>query len=113
MLFFVSVAIAVPFLLVANVLHNARPGDTVGSPLYLLLGIAGVVLAAAIGSAVGGRAGLFTAAGVAAVCWVALVVLCGIFSKEMQAVLPIHVLGSLATVAILAVLVWKIQAAGT
>jgi len=105
-LFLISGVIAVPFLLLANLRNSVRPEESVASPLYLLLGITGVVFAAAIGSAVGSRAGMFTSASIAAFCWVALMLLCSLFSKELTAVLPVHVLGAVATLAVLAGIVW-------
>jgi hypothetical protein len=108
-LFFVSGVVAVPFLLFANLRHTVRPEETVASPLYLLLGIAGVVFAAAIGSAVGSKPGLFAAAGFAGLSWIALIALCGIFSQELMAVLPVHVLFAIGTVAVLAVIVWSVK----
>jgi hypothetical protein len=106
-LFFVSGAIAVPFLLMTNLRHSVRPEETVASPLYLLLGIAGVVFAAAIGSALSSRTGMFAAAGLAAFSWIALVCLCGIFSKELMAVLPVHVIFAAASLVVLAAVVWS------
>jgi hypothetical protein len=106
-LFIVSGVIAVPFLLLANLRGSVRPEETVASPLYLLLGVAGVVFAAAIGSAMAGRPGMFAAAGIAACCWIATAVLCSLFSKELKNVLPVHVLGALATLAVLGGIVWS------
>jgi hypothetical protein len=104
-LFLVSAVIAIPFLLFANLRHNLRPEDSVGSPLYLLLGIGGVVLAAIIGSAVGSRSGMFTAACLAALCWIALVLMGGLFSKELMAVLPVHALCAAAALVVMTVVV--------
>jgi hypothetical protein len=104
-LFIVSAVIAVPFLVLANLRHSLRPEDSVASPLYLLLGVAGVIVAAGIGSALGSKTGTFAAAGLAAVSWVGAVYLCGLFSNELQAVLPVHVVFAAATVAVLAVIV--------
>ena len=84
-LFFVSIAIALPFLLLANVQHSTRPEQSVASPMYLMLGIAGVVVAAAIGSALGSKTSMLVAASLAAFCWIGAVVLCGLFSKEQAA----------------------------
>src|SRR5687768_7406631 len=92
-LFFVSIAIALPFLLLANVQHSTRPEQSVASPMYLMLGIAGVVVAAAIGSALGSKTSMLVAASLAAFCWIGAVVLCGLFSKELSAALPIHLIG--------------------
>lgn len=105
-LFIASGVVAVPFLLLANLRNSVRPEESVASPLYLLLGVAGVVFAAAIGSAVANKPGMFTAAGIAACCWIAVAALCSLFSKELKAVLPVHVLGALATLAVLAGVVW-------
>lgn len=91
----------------ANLRHSLRPEESVASPLYLLLGIAGVVLAAAAGSAMGSRAGMFAAACIAAFCWIGLVLICGWFSKELSAVLPAHVIFAGATIVILAVVGWS------
>jgi hypothetical protein len=111
-LFFVSVAIAVPFLLVANATHSVRPEQSVASPMYLLLGIGGVVLAAAIGSALGSRTSMLVAACLAAFCWIGAVVLCGLFSKELKGALPIHILGAAITVAALAYVAWSAKKSG-
>ena len=73
--------------------------------MYLLLGIAAVVVAAAVGSAVGDRAGLFAAAGLAAFSWVGAVYVCGLFSRELEAVLPAHIACAVATVAVMALVV--------
>jgi hypothetical protein len=105
-LFIVSGVIAVPFLLLANLQHSARPEQSVASPMYLVLGVAGVVLAAGVGSALADRAGLFAAAGLAALSWIGAVYLCGLFSKELREVLPVHVLAALTTMAVLAAVVW-------
>ena len=104
-LFIVSALIAIPFLVLANLRHSLRPEDSVASPLYLLLGIAGIIVAAGIGSALGNKAGTFAAAGLAALSWIGAVYLCGLFSKELQSVLPVHVVFAVATVAVLAVIV--------
>jgi hypothetical protein len=101
-LFIVSGVIAVPFLLLANLRHSVRLEESVASPLYLLLGVAGVVLAAAIGSAMDSTPGMVAAAGLAAACWIAVVLLGGVFSKELMAVLPAHIASSVATLAVLA-----------
>jgi hypothetical protein len=106
-LFLVSAVTAVPFLLVANLRHSQRPEDSVGSPLYLLLGIGGVVVAAAIGGALGNRTGMFAAALLAALCWIALVFMCSIFSAKLMTVLPVHVLCAAATLAVTAAVVWS------
>jgi FtsH-binding integral membrane protein len=111
-LFFVSIAIAVPFLLVANVRHSIRPEQSVASPLYLMLGIAGMVLAAAIGSALGSRTSMLVAACLAAFCWIGAVVLCGLFSQELSGALPVHVMGATITVAILAYVAWSAKKSG-
>lgn len=103
-LFFISAVVAVPFLLMANVRHTQRPEESVASPLYLLLGIAAVVLAAAIGSALGSRTGMYTGAGLAALSWIALVLIGCLYSDELKVVLPVHVLLAAATVTGLAVL---------
>jgi hypothetical protein len=99
--------IAVPFLLLANLRNSVRPEESVASPLYLLLGIGGVVLAAAIGSALGNRPGAFAAAGLAACCWIALALLCSQFSMEFKALLPVHALGAVVTVAVLVGVFWS------
>jgi hypothetical protein len=57
-LFIISVAVAVPFLLLANLRNFARPDDSLASPLYLLLGVAGVLFAAVIGNALGRTTGM-------------------------------------------------------
>ena len=111
-LFFVSIVIAVPFLLVANVTHSVQPEQSVASPMYLLLGVGGVVLAAAIGSALGSRTSMLVAACLAAFCWIGAVVLCGLFSKELASALPIHVLGAVITVVILAYVAWSAKKSG-
>jgi hypothetical protein len=111
-LFFVSIAIAVPFLLVANATHSVRPEQSVASPMYLLLGIGGVVLAAAIGSALGSRTSMLVAACLAAFCWIGAVVLCGLFSKELARALPVHVLGAVISVAILGYIAWTAKKSG-
>ncbi|HEX5103444.1 MAG TPA: hypothetical protein VFV87_06515 [Pirellulaceae bacterium] len=104
-LFLISGLIALPFLLMANALHQARPDDSIASPLYLALGVGGVVLAAAIGSALGSRAGMLTCAGLAAVGWIALVLVCSEFSQKLASVLPVHVLAAAVTVVVLAFVV--------
>jgi hypothetical protein len=101
-LFIVSGVIAAPFLLLANLRHSVRPEESVASPLYLVLGVAAVVLAAAIGSALGSTPGMVAAAGLAAISWIAVVLLGGVFSKELMAVLPAHIVGSVGTLAVLA-----------
>lgn len=111
-LFFVSIAIALPFLLLANVQHSTRPEQSVASPMYLMLGIAGVVVAAAIGSALGSKTSMLVAASLAAFCWIGAVVLCGLFSKELSAALPIHLIGAVTTVAVLAYLAWSAKNSG-
>jgi len=103
--FFVSIAIAVPFLILANLRYSSRPEASVASPVYLLLGVAGVVLAAGVGGALGNKAGLFASAGLAAFCWVGAVYICGLFSNELAAVLPVHIVCAAATVTVLALVV--------
>ena len=102
-LFFISAVVAVPFLLLANMRHSQRPEESVASPLYLLFGIAAVVLAAAIGSALGSRTGMYAGAGLAALCWIALVLIGCLFADELKVVLPAHVLCCATTMIILAV----------
>ena len=102
-LFFISAVVAVPFLLMANMRHSQRPEESVASPLYLLFGIAAVVLAAAIGSALGSRTGMYAGAGLAALCWIALVLIGCLFADELKVVLPAHVLCCATTMIILAV----------
>jgi hypothetical protein len=102
-LFIVSGVIAVPFLLLANLQHTARPEQSVASPMYLMLGVVSVVLAAGVGSALADKFGMFAAAGLAAASWVGAIYLCGLFSKELKEVLPVHVLAAVATVAVLAI----------
>ena len=80
--------------------------------MYLMLGIAGVVVAAAIGSALGSKTSMLVAASLAAFCWIGAVILCGLFSKELSAALPIHLIGAVTTVAVLAYLAWSAKNSG-
>jgi len=104
-LFFVSVVIAIPFLLLANTRNFARPDESLGSPLYLIAGVLIVLISAAIGSALGGTKGLLVLAGGAAASWILLVLVCSEFSHTLWRLLPVHALAAIATVAGLAYVV--------
>lgn len=106
-LFFVSVAIAVPFLLLANLRSFARPDDSLASPLYLLVGIAGVLVSAAIGNALAGKPGTLITAVAAGLIWILLVALLSQFSDMLTRQLPVHVVVVVATIASLAAVVQR------
>jgi hypothetical protein len=108
-LFFVSLAVAVPFLLVANSRHTARPDDSLASPVYLLVGIACLLASAAIGKALGRNPGMFAAAAAAALCWITLVLVGSTFSDTLWSLLPVHATAAFGTIAVLAALVWSQQ----
>ncbi len=106
-LFFVSVAIAVPFLLLANLRNFARPDDSLASPLYLLVGIAGVLVSAAIGNALAGKPGTLITAVAAGLIWILLVALLSQFSDMLTKQLPVHIVVVVATIAGLAAIVQR------
>jgi hypothetical protein len=97
-LFFVSLFAAVPFLLLANIRSQSRPDDSLASPLYLAVGVAAVLIAAAIGNAAGRTVGLFVLAGAAGLTWVTLVAVCSEFSHTLRTLLPVHIAAATATV---------------
>jgi hypothetical protein len=107
-LFFVSVALAVPFLLIANLRNAARPDDSLASPLYMLFGVAAMLIAAAIGKALAHTPGMLINAGIAGVAWISLVVLLSDFSAMLARQLPVHVVAVIATmVGLAAVVHWR------
>jgi len=97
-LFIVSVAIAVPFLLLANLRNFARPDDSLASPLYLLLGVAGVLFAAVIGNAMGRTTGMLITGFVAGMSWILLVALLSQFSDMLTRQLPVHIVAVVLTI---------------
>ena len=97
-LFLVSVAIAVPLLLLANLRNSTRPDDSLASPLYLLLGVAGVLFAAIIGNALGQTRGMLITGVVAGLIWILLVALLSQFSDMLTRQLPVHVVAVVLTV---------------
>lgn len=104
-LFVLSAAVAVPFLLLANLRNATRPDDSLASPLYLIAGVVAVLTCGAIGNALGRTAGMIATAAGAAVIWVALVWLCGEFSGTLRMLLPVHIAAAAATVIGLALVV--------
>jgi len=98
-LFFVSVALAVPFLLLANLRNAARPDDSLASPLYMLFGVAAMLLFAAIGNALAQTPGMMINACVAGLMWIFLVVLLSDYSAMLARQLPVHVVAVIATLA--------------
>jgi len=106
-LFFVSIAIAVPFLLLANLRSFARPDDSLASPLYLLVGVAGVLVSAAIGNALAQKPGMLVTAAIAGLIWILLVALLSQFSDMLTRQLPVHVVVVVATIASLAAIVQR------
>ena len=98
-LFIISVAIAVPFLLLANLRNAARPDDSLASPLYLLVGVAGVLFSAAIGNALAQRPGMIVTAIAAGLIWILLVALLSEFSDMLTRQLPLHIVAAIATIA--------------
>jgi hypothetical protein len=106
-LFVTSAAVAVPFLLLANLRNAARPDDSLPSPLYLIAGVVTVLVCAAIGNALGRTPGLAGMAVGAAVIWAALVWICSEFSPKLKTLLPVHVAAAAATVVCLVVWVRK------
>src|SRR5262245_54249413 len=82
-LFVVSAAVAVPFLLLANLRNAARPDDSLASPLYLLVGVAGVLVSAAIGNALAQKPGMVVTAIAAGLIWIVLVALLSEFSDML------------------------------
>jgi hypothetical protein len=104
-LFVLSAAIAVPFLLLANLRNATRPDDSLASPLYLIAGVLAVLTCGAIGNALGRTAGMIATATGAALIWIALVWLCGEFSGTLRTLLPVHVAAAAATVIGLAMVV--------
>ena len=104
-LFVLSAALAVPFLLLANLRNVTRPDDSLASPLYLIAGVLAVLTCAAIGNALGRTAGMLATAAGAGVIWVALVWLCGEFSGTLRTLLPVHAAAAAATFVVLAVIV--------
>lgn len=106
-LFVVSVAIALPLLMLANLRGNRRLEDSLGSPLYLFAGIAAVVASAAIGSALGQKAGAIVTAIFAGLSWIALVILLSGFSHALARLSPGHVAAAAATVAAIIVAVYR------
>ncbi len=103
-LFFISIAIAVPFLLLANLRNAARPDDSLASPLYLLVGVAGVLFSAAVGNALAGRSGMIVTAIAAGLVWTLLVALLSEFSDMLTKQLPVHIVAVVVTIAGLAAL---------
>ncbi|MCI0359893.1 MAG: hypothetical protein L0211_15560 [Planctomycetaceae bacterium] len=106
-LFFVSIALAVPFLLFANLRNVARPDDSLASPLYLLFGVAAILIAAAIGNALANRTGMFVTACTAGLMWILLVVLLSDFSAMLARQLPVHIIAVIATIGGLAAAVHR------
>ena len=106
-LFIISAAIAVPFLLLANLRNFARPDDSLASPLYLLVGVAGVLVSAAIGNALAGKPGTLITAVAAGLIWILLVALLSQFSDMLTRQLPVHVVVVVVTIAALAVVVQR------
>ncbi len=104
-LFFVSLLVAVPFLLLANLRSQSRPDDSLASPLYLAVGVVAVLISAAIGNAVGNTRGLFVLASATGLIWVMLVALCSEFSNTLRMLVPAHVAPATATVLSLAAIV--------
>jgi hypothetical protein len=98
-LFIISVAIAVPFLLLANLRNAARPDDSLASPLYLLVGVAGVLFSAAIGNALAHKPGMIATAIVSGLIWILLVALLSEFSDMLTRQLPVHIVAAIATIA--------------
>jgi len=98
-LFIISVAIAVPFLLLANLRSVARPDDSLASPLYLLLGVAGVLFAAVIGNALGRTPGMLITGIAAGLIWISLVALLSQFSDMLTRQLPVHIVAVVLTIA--------------
>ena len=106
-LFIVSVAIAVPLLLLANLRNSTRPDDSLASPLYLLLGVAGVLFAAIIGNALGRTPGMLITGVVAGLIWILLVALLSQFSDMLTQQLPVHVVVVVLTIVGLAAAVHR------
>jgi hypothetical protein len=97
-LFLVSVAVALPLLLVANLRFGARPDDSLASPLYLLIGVAGVLVSATIGNALGRVPGMLVTAIAAGLSWILLVALLSQFSQMLTQQLPVHVIAVVLTI---------------
>jgi hypothetical protein len=106
-LFLVSVMIALPLLLLANLRGNRRLEDSLGSPVYIFAGIAAVVASAAIGSALGHKVGTIATALAAGIAWIALVVLLSGFSVALARLAPGHVAVAVLTVAAIAIAVYR------
>jgi len=97
-LFLVSAAIAVPLLLLANLRNSTRPDDSLASPLYLLLGVAGVLFAAIIGNALGRAPGMIITGIAAGLIWILLVALLSQFSDMLTRQLPVHIVAIVLTI---------------
>ena len=97
-LFFVSAAIALPFLLIANFRSAARPDDSLASPVYLLAGVAAVLVSAVIGNALGRTTGMLVTGSIAAFCWILFVAMLSQFSSMLSQQLPVHMAVTILTV---------------
>jgi Na+/melibiose symporter-like transporter len=106
-LFIVSVALAVPFLLMANLRNAARPDDSLASPLYLLFGVAAILIAAAIGNALAHRLGTIVTACAAGLLWILLVALLSQFSDMLSRQLPVHIVVVIVTIAGVAAAIYR------
>jgi hypothetical protein len=106
-LFLVSVTIALPLLMLANLRGNRRLEDSLGSPVYIFAGIAAVVASAAIGSALGHKVGTIATAIFAGLAWIALVILLSGFSSALARLAPGHVAVAVCTVAAIIVAVCR------
>ena len=111
-LFGISVLLAIPFLVLANLVRESRPEDSIASPAYLVLGILGVLFFAAIGNALGGTKGTIAAAIIAGTTWLGVLLLGIEFSEELLIVLPLHLLALVTTITIITVVALR-QKEGT
>jgi hypothetical protein len=104
MLFVVSVCLAAPLLVPANMITDSRPEDSVASPVYLVLGVLGLLLFAMIGNALGDTAGTIAATLIAGAVWLGAVLLGSEFSEPLLMQLPLHVITIVTTVICISVI---------